>query len=159
MIKVEEGAVLVRTKGDRGTGGETVELMQELYQSHDGRSDLPLMAYRSHGGWKVWTRGQATYYQRRGLLVVATARENREGGGKARLVPEEFALKSGRIEGATRLAAMEASSRVIQREGRWSSSAFMVYVRANMEDTQWVSEALSGEEGSKRFPGQGTRCG
>ena len=44
------GAVLVRTKGDRGTGGETVELMQELYRIHDGRSDLPLMAYRSHGG-------------------------------------------------------------------------------------------------------------
>ena len=137
-----------------------MELMQELYRI-DGRSDLPLMAYRSHGGWKVWTRGQATYYLRRRLSVVAMVRENREGGGKARLVPEEFALHSGRIGGATRLAAMGASSRVIQREGRWSSSALMVYVyvRANMEDTQWVSEALSGKGGSKRLPGQGTRWG
>ena len=96
---------------------------------------------------------------RRRLSVVATARENREESGKARLVPEEFALHSGRIGGATRLAGMGASARVIQREERWSSSAFMVYVRANMEDPQWVSEALSGEEGSKRFPGQGTRWG
>ena len=46
-------AVLVRARDDRGTRGETVELMQELYRIHDGRSDLPLMAYRSHGGWKV----------------------------------------------------------------------------------------------------------
>ena len=153
------GAVLVRTRGDRGTGGETVELMQELYRIHDGRSDLPLMANGSHGGWKVWTRGQAIYYLRRGLSVVATARGNREGGGKARLVPEEFALHSGRIGGATRLAAKGASSRVIQQEGRWSSNAFMVYVRANMEEPQWVSEALSGEKGSKRLPGQGTRRG
>ena len=144
--------------GERG-GGETVELMQELYRIHDRRSDLPQMAYRSHGGWKVWTRGQATYYLRRGLSVVATARENREGGGKVRLVPEEFALHSGRIGGATRLAAMGASPLMIQREGRWSSSAFMLYVRANMEDPQWVSEALSEEEGSKRLPGQGTRWG
>ena len=117
------------------------------------------MAYRSHGGWKVWTRGQATYCLRRGLSVAAMAQENSKEGGKARLAPEEFALHSGRIGGATRLAAMGASSRVIQQEGRWSSSAFMVYVRANMEDPQWVSEALSGEKGSKRWPGQGTRWG
>ena len=136
-----------------------MELMQELYRIHNGILDLPLMAYRSHGGWKVWTRGQATYCLRRGLSVMATAREDREEGGKARLVPEEFALHSGRIGGATRLAAMGASSRVIQREGRWSSSAFVVYVRANMEDPQWVSEALCGEEVSKRLPGQGTIWG
>ena len=43
-------AVLVRTRGDWGTGRETVELMQKLYRIHDGGSDLPLMAYRSHGG-------------------------------------------------------------------------------------------------------------
>ena len=77
-----------------------MELMQELYLIHDRRSDLPLMAYRNHGGWKVWTRGQGTYCPRRGLSVVATARENREEGGKARLAPEEFALHSGRIGGS-----------------------------------------------------------
>ena len=95
-----------------------MELIQELYGIHGGRPDLPSMAYRSHGGWKVWTRGQATYCLLRGLSVVAIARENRKESGKARLVPEEFALHSGRIGGATRLAAMGASSRVIQREER-----------------------------------------
>ena len=54
------GEVLVRIRGDRGRGDETVALMQELYQIHEGRLDLPLMAYRSYEGWKVWTRGQAT---------------------------------------------------------------------------------------------------
>ena len=86
------GAVLVRTRGDRGRWSETVELIQELYRIHGERPDLPLMAYRSHGGWKVWMRGQATYCLRRGLSVLAMARKNREEGGKARLVPEEFAL-------------------------------------------------------------------
>ena len=70
----------------------------------------------------------------RPIDVLAKARENKEEGEKARLVPEMFALHAGKIGGATRLTAMGASSRVIQREGRWSSSAFMVYVRDNMDD-------------------------
>ena len=36
---------------------------------------------------------------------------------------------------------------VIQREGRWSSSAFMVYVRDNIDDLQWMSEVFSSEKG------------
>ena len=104
------GAVLVRTRGDRKRGGETVELLQEMYRIHEGRSDLPLMAYRSYGGWKVWTRGQATYCLRRGLTVVAEVWEKGREGEKAPLVLEEFS--------ATRLAAMVASPQVIQREGR-----------------------------------------
>lgn len=36
----------------------------------------------------------------------------------AGLVPEHFALHSGRIGGATRLAAMGLAEAVIQREGR-----------------------------------------
>ena len=43
----------MRIRGDRGTGGETLKLMQELYRIHGGRPDLSLMAYRSHGGWEV----------------------------------------------------------------------------------------------------------
>ena len=124
--------------------GETVELMQELYQIHEGRSDLPLVAYRSYGGWKVCTRGQATSCLRWGLSVVVTARENREEGGTARLVPEEVTLHSGWIGGASRLAAMGASSRVIQREGRWSSSAFMVYVRATWRTPVGIGSLVRG---------------
>ena len=67
---------------------------------HEGRSDLPLMAYRSYGDWKVWTRGQVTYCLRRGFSVVAKAWEKVKEGEKARLVPQE--LHSGRIGGATR---------------------------------------------------------
>ena len=67
---------------------------------------------------------------------AATRGETEEGGEKARLVPEECALDSGTIRGAVGLAAMGVSPLVIQREGRWSSRAFMVYVRANMKDPQ-----------------------
>lgn len=56
----------------------------------------------------------------------------------SRLVPEEFALHSGRIGGATRLAATGVEHTGEQQEGRWSS------VRANMEDPRWVSEVLTG---------------
>lgn len=65
-------------------------------------------------------------------MAEAWAKEGE--GEKERLVPEEFALHSGIIWGATKLAAMEASPLVIQQEGRWSSSAFMAHMRANMED-------------------------
>ena len=136
----------MRTKGDRNTTGEAVELLQRLYQGHEGRLDLPLMAYRSYEGYQAWTGDQATHYLRRGLSVVAETWEKERRGGKARLVSEEFALHTGRIGGTARLSTMGASPLVMQREGRWSSSAFMVYVRANMEDPRWVLEALSGEK-------------
>ena len=71
-------------------GGRSSGLMQDLYRSHEGRPDLPLMAYRIYGGWKVWTRGQATYCLRRGLSVVAGAWEKEGISEKVRLVPEEL---------------------------------------------------------------------
>ena len=46
-----KGGVLVRTTGDWSKGGEAVELLQELHRIHEGRLDLPLMAYRNYGGW------------------------------------------------------------------------------------------------------------
>ena len=51
-----------------------------------------------------------------------------------RLIPEEFELHSGRIGGATKLAAGGASDAVIQREGRWASNVLTRYVGANMYD-------------------------
>ena len=49
---------------------------------------------------------------------------------------------------------------VLKKEGRWSSDAFMGYVRANMEDPIWVSD-LSGVEvvEYERQPGHGARWG
>ena len=81
-------------------------------------------------------------------------------GAEAELRPEEFALHSGRIGEATRLAEIEKPPWVIQREGRWASQAFMGYVRSSMEDPLWVSRALVGRKGeSSRQPRQGTRWG
>ena len=48
---------------------------------------------------KLSTRSQATYCLRRGLSRVAEAWEKERRGEKARLVPEEFLLHSGRIWG------------------------------------------------------------
>lgn len=94
------------------------------------------MAYWSYGGCQSWTR------------VVKTWEKEGKRKGKARLVPEEFVLLTGRIGGTTKLAAMGASPLVIPREGKWSSSTFMVYMGANMEGPQGVLEALSGEKSS-----------
>lgn len=52
-------------------------------------------------------------------------------------------LHSGRIGGATQLAAQGASELQIQRAGPWKSRAFMVYVREAGEGAQAVSEALA----------------
>lgn len=47
----EDGVELLRMKGVGDKGGKTVELIQELCQIHEGRSDVALMAYQSYGGW------------------------------------------------------------------------------------------------------------
>ena len=57
--------------------------------------------------------------------------------------PVQYALHLGRIGGRTQLAAQGASDIQIQREGRWKSLAFMVYVRAGGEGADFVSEALT----------------
>ena len=76
------------------------------------------------------------------------------------LVPEEFALHSGRTGGAARLAEMEAQPLVIQREERWASQACVGCVGSNMEDPLCVSRILAGRSGAPgRQPGQGTRRG
>ena len=75
------------------------------------------------------------------------------------MFPEQFALHSRRIGGATRLAVRGVQEAVTKKGGRWSSDSFTVYVRANMERPAWVSEVL--ERGAWEFdrqPGQGTIC-
>lgn len=39
---------------------------------------------------------------------------------------------------------------MIQQKGRFSCSAYMVYVSAKMEDPQWVSKVLSNEKRCER---------
>ena len=63
-----------------------------------------------------------------------------------------------RIGGATRLAAKPVPGAVLKKEGRWSSDASLVYVRANMEDPLWASEWSGGRAVEyERQRGQGTR--
>lgn len=72
------------------------------------------------------------------VSMVAEKREKKGKVGGSWLVPEELDLHSGRFGGATRLAVMGAKPRVMQRDGKWLSDTFMVYVRANMDDPQRV---------------------
>jgi len=58
-------------------------------------------------------------------------------------------IHSGRIGGATQLAAQGMSELQIQRAGRWKSRAFMVYVREAGEGAKAVSAALARNEQSE----------
>lgn len=45
--------MLIISRGDVTKRGEAVELLQELFQIHKGKFDLPLMVYWSYEGWQV----------------------------------------------------------------------------------------------------------
>ena len=81
-------------------------------------------------GWAVVTRAEAVVMLR---MMVACTGSN----------PAHFALHSGRIGGATQLAAQGMSELQIQRAGRWKSRAFMVYIREAGEGAEMVSAALA----------------
>ena len=96
----------------------------------------------------------------RGVADVGGNWRDEGRGVRARLIPEEFALRSGRIEVATRLAAKRVPEAVIKKEGMWSSDAIMVYIRANMEDPIWAAEVLGDGAGEyERQSGKGTGLG
>ena len=149
-----KGAVLTRVRGAIATalhlGGGAVDLMVELMSSQLLLPpSAPLASYStSGGGWDVWTQSQATTALRK---VVAVA------GMK----PQEFALHSLRIGGATQLSASGVAENVLQREGRWRSDAYKVYERNVGQEVRLVSDALATAEGSssRRQPGHGTVWG
>ena len=161
-----KGAVAARTKGTGGVGGgpdgNVVDLMVELLGYYEntvpGGKNAPLTTHTSGRRWRIWTKGQATFCAKCGLERVGRKSREQGRGAVGELVPEEFALHPGRIEGAIRLVEMGAQPSVIQREGRWASQAFMGYVRSNTEDPFWVSRTLVGRSGApSRQPGQGAR--
>ena len=90
------------------------------------------MTRRTASGWKVIARTEAAVALR---MMAASAGKN----------PAQFALHSGGVEGATKLAAQGMSELQIQQTGRWKSRAFMVYVRDAGEGAQKVSAALTRE--------------
>lgn len=159
------GAILVRVRGGEGVQRDegAVGLLAELLDRYEGQGltdKAPLMTFREGGKWKVWGRDRATKCLREGLEGVGKRWGEEGRGAGAGLVPEHFALHSGRIGGATRLAAMGVAEAVIQKEGRWASDAYKVYGRANMEHPVLVSGVL--EAGAGRYdrqPGQGTKFG
>lgn len=78
-------------------------------------------------GWQVASRMNAT----RALRVLQYWRSQRND-------PQQYALHSEKIEGATHLARSGATAIQIQRAGHWQSAAFMVYVRPGGEGTVCV---------------------
>lgn len=89
---------------------ESMSIHQQL-----GPSELFLATYRTKNRWEFRTREQAT-------------KALRDFVGKQSLIPREYALHSGGMEGATKLAASGLQAWAIQREGRWKSDEVMMYV-------------------------------
>ena len=126
----------VRMAGGVGVGKIPVGAFAELVELLDAHPRLPggapLMTRRTASGWKVITRTEAVVALR---MMAASAGKN----------PAQFALHSGRIGGATKLAAQGMTELHIQRAGRWKSRAFMVYIRNAGEGAQKVSAAPTRE--------------
>ena len=90
----------------------------------------PLIVRLTARGWKAFTRTEA----------VAALRLMNPSSGRD---PAQYALHSGRIGGATQLAAQGLPELQIQRAGGWKSRAFMSYVREAGEGAESVSAALA----------------
>lgn len=131
-----EGRSITRVRGAHGAGdGRTpmgaFEAIVALLNVHPQLpGSAPLMTRFTDGGWQVITRTEAVVALR--MMVACTGRD-----------PAQYALHSGRIGGATQLAAQGMSDLQIQRAGRWKSRAFMAYVREAGEGANVVSAALS----------------
>ena len=151
--QLRKGAVIshvrVGSPKHMGAGGGAVDLMLGLMSWYLFlSSSAPLVAYGSGGGrWSMRTKQQATVTLRE---VVALA------GVRA----DEYALHSLRIGDATHLSAGGASQETLQREGRWASDAYKVYVRSHGKDAGWVANVMAQEGmGNGIQPGQGTDWG
>ena len=133
-----EGCTTIRVRMAEGAGvGKTpvgaLEALVELLDAHPRRpGGAPLTTKRTVSGWEVITRTEAVVALR---MVAASAGKN----------PAHFTLYSGRIGGATKLAAHGMSELQIQRAGRWKSRMFMVYMRDAGEGAQKMSAAFTRE--------------
>ena len=130
------GCTITRTRlsNEREMGGASMgafEVLLALLNVHPQLpGGAPLTVRATSRGWKVVTRTEAVTALR--LMVGSSGRD-----------PMQFALHSGRIGGATQLAAQGISELQIQRAGRWKSRAFMTYVREAGEGADAVSAALA----------------
>ena len=109
------------------------EALRELLDAHPRRPGGAPPDDETYGVWgKVITRTEAVVALR---MMAGSAGKN----------PAHFALHSGRIGGATKLAAQGMSELQIQRAGRWKSRAFMFYMRDAGEGAQKVCATLTRE--------------
>ena len=119
-----------------GVGKTPVGAFEALVELLDAHPRLPggapQMTRRTASGWIVITPTESVLALR---MMAASAGKN----------PAQFALHSGRVGVATKLAAQGMSELQIQRAGRWKSRAFMIYVRDSGEGAQKVSAALTRE--------------
>ncbi len=148
-----QGAVVSRVSSSPGVvsvreGGAVALMVQLLVEYMSLAPDAPLASYLHDDGIRsVWTQAQATRALRE---IVATAG----------MPPNEFALHSLRIGGATQISASHIAKDVLQREGRWRSDAYKVYVRNMGKRVGAVSDALAAvDAGGRKQPGHGSAFG
>jgi hypothetical protein len=99
-----------------GVGLQNILRLLDLHPELSVES--PLSTYVDEKGRKkVIHRSELTIGLRRMLTAVKVEH------------PEEFAIHSGRIGGATHLWEQGATVQMIQQAGRWKSEAFMKYIR------------------------------
>lgn len=111
-------------------GGKLEHILELLDVDPELGRQVPLMLTRSGAEWKVINRTEAILALRR--MISAIGRD-----------PLQCAPRSGRIRGATSLAAMPASELHIWRASRWKSLVLMSYVRAGGQGGEFVSNALA----------------
>ena len=94
-------------------------------------SHAPLVAFGTAcGNWSVWTQTRATATLG-GVVALAG------------LSATEYVLHILRIEGIIFLLAGGASAHVEQKEGRWKSDAYKVYVGSHEVDAEAMLEMLA----------------
>jgi hypothetical protein len=144
------GAVLSRENlrdGQEGGWSILMQLMEIYDDCEEGENmgpDSPLMAYKdTAGSWKVWNRAEALVAMRNAAIPAGEVN------------PGALHLHSGRVGGATALAAMGVSVQQIMIEGRWKSDSFMEYIRQNRREAEAADRALALAE-RVMIPGRGT---
>jgi hypothetical protein len=142
------------SKGDQQRRGATVTrsgtalaILLYLLQLDGEISDkAPLMAYNEY----TTTQGVTTRKQRIVTCKMATASlQHMITATDTSKQAKQYTLHSGRIGGATALAASGLPDSAIKAAGRWKSNAFERYVRPSREESSRVPKALTSTSSDK----------
>ena len=131
-----EGCTTTRTQasnaGEPGGGSAgAFELLLDLLDVHPFLEGVsPLMVRLTPQDWKAFRRTEAVAALR--LMIASSGRD-----------PALYASHSGRIGGASQLAAQGLSELQTHRVGKWKSRVFMSYVREGGEGPESFSTALA----------------